>query len=129
MTDEPKTDALRRLYWREEILQVMFWIQGEGFGDEVSPQLLSRFLGVEADRGLHYLERLVDDEYLTRSEGMYSLSPMGRDEGGRIFANEFAELTQPNHGECGPTCWCHQSPDEAESCQSDRVAAARGHDH
>jgi hypothetical protein len=128
MSDEPKTEALRRLYWREEILQVMFWIRGEGFGDSVSPSLLSRFLGVDADRGLQYLDRLVDDGYLTKAGLDYSLSDLGRAEGGRIFANEFAELTQPSHGECGATCWCHQSPDEAESCQAERLAAA-GHDH
>jgi hypothetical protein len=125
---EPKSEALRRLYWREEILQVMFWIEGEGFGDDVSPDLLSRFLGVEANRGLQYLDRMVDDGYLLRSGASYSLSDLGRNEGGRIFADEFAELTQPSHGECGPTCWCHQSPDEAESCAADRLAR-QAHDH
>lgn len=125
---EPKTEALRRLYWREEILQVMFWIQGEGFGEVVSPATLSRFLGVEAERGLQYLDRMVADGYLSSHEGNFALSERGLSEGGRIFANEFAELTKPNHGECGPSCWCHQSPDEAESCHAERMAEA-GHDH
>ena len=26
----PKSDALAALYWRSEILQVMYWLRGEG---------------------------------------------------------------------------------------------------
>ena len=125
---EPKSDALRARYWREEILQVMFWIQGEGFGDELDPSFLERFLGVDAAHGITYLDSLVTDGVLETQGGRYRLTEQGRAEGSRIFADEFLELTQPNHGECGPTCWCRQSADEAEACASDRFLRS-GHEH
>lgn len=118
----PKSEALRALFWRDEILQVMFWIQGEGFGDEVGPALLERFLGVDASVGVRYLERLVEEGLLMRAAaGTYSLTDEGRRHGGRVFADEFAELTKPGHGECGPDCWCHASPEEAEACVQERL--------
>lgn len=121
---EPKSEALRALYWRDEILQLMFWIQGEGLGDEVDPGQLERFLGVDAAVGLRYLDRLVDEGLLHRTEpDHYRLTPDGQRHGARVFAHEFADLTQPGHGECGPDCWCHQDPEEAEAC----VAARHEH--
>jgi hypothetical protein len=120
---EPKSEALRALYWRDEILQLMFWIRGEGFGDEVDPALLERFLGVDAFVGLSYLDRLVEEGLLRRSpELRYELTEQGHEVGGRIFTEEFAELTKPGHGECSASCWCRQSPDEAEACAERRLA-------
>src|SRR5258708_27110192 len=104
---EPKSEALRALYWRDEILQVMFWLRGEGFGDNADPSLIERFLGVDANIGIRYLDRLVEEGYLTRDTPCYHLTDHGVDQGGRIFSAEVAELTRPNHRECGPTCWCH----------------------
>jgi len=124
---EPKSDALRALFWRDEILQLMFWIQGEGFGDRIDPSLLERFLGVDAQVGIRYLDRLVDEELLVRGvEGLYRLTDEGHSHGARVFAHEFADLTQPGHGECGADCWCHASPDEAEACLAGRLGAG-GH--
>lgn len=125
--DEPVTPALRRMYWRDEILQVMFWIEGEDLGDQVDARTVSRFLGVEPDVAVAYLDRIVEDGYLTRdAEHRYQLSDRGRADGSRIFAAEFAELTRPGHGECGDDCWCHASPDEADACHDERLRAA-GH--
>ncbi len=125
---EPKSDALRALYWRDEILQLMFWLQGEGFGDRVDAALVERFLGVPGAIGVQYLDRLVDERLLARDElGHYTLTPSGRELGARVFADEFAELTRPGHGECGPDCWCHASPDEAEACVQARLEATHGH--
>lgn len=126
---EPKSDALRALFWRDEILQMMFWIQGEGFGDRVDTSLLERFLGVDADIGVKYLDRLVAEGLLVRHEdGTYELTPEGHEHGARVFADEFSELTKPGHGECGPDCWCHASPDEAEACAQERLSHG-GHSH
>ena len=122
---QPKSDALRALYWRDEILQMMFWIKGEGFGEQVDPVVLERFLGVEAAIGLQYLDRLVDEGLLSRTPGgLYELTDRGHEYGARVFADEFAELTRPAHGECGPDCWCHASPEEAEACAAERLEAA-----
>jgi hypothetical protein len=126
---EPKSDALRALYWRDEILQLMFWIKGEGFGDRIDPGLLERFLGVDAQVGMQYLDRLVTEDLLYRdSEGLYQLTDAGHRHGAQVFADEFANLTQPGHGECGADCWCHASPEEADACFADRVGGSH-HSH
>lgn len=122
---QPKSDALRALYWKEEILQVMFWIRGEGFGDDIDLSTLERFLGLDASDGLRYVDRLVDEGYLARAGSRYSLTPVGEEFGKRIFADEFADLTKPTHGECGPDCWCHTSVEEARTCASEREVAHR----
>lgn len=125
---EPKSETLRALYWRDEILQLMFWIRGEGFGEQVDPGLLERFLGVDAPVGLDYLGRLVDEGLLRRTPDLrYELTERGHALGSRVFAHEFADLTKPGHGECSPSCWCHQSPEEAEACAERRLAERHAH--
>ncbi len=122
----PKSEALKALYWRSEILQVMFWLRGEGFGDQIDAVLLERFLGVDAAIGVQYLDRLVEEGFVERVGDRYALSEMGRREGALELATSFSELTRPTHGECSADCWCHNSPDEAAACQAERAA---GHDH
>ena len=116
----PKSEALRALYWRSEILQVMYWLRGEGLGDVVDAPLLERFLGVEASHGISYLDRLVDEGYLNRNEDGYVLSQVGLEEGKTEFALSFADLTRPAHGECSADCWCHNSVEEAIACAAER---------
>lgn len=120
----PKSPALAALYWRSEILQVMYWLRGEGFGDIVDAGLLERFLGVDASIGVTYLEMLVSEGYLDADGPFFTLSDKGRAEGAAEFASSFADLMRPTHGECDADCWCHQSAEEAEAC-----AAVRRHDH
>jgi hypothetical protein len=128
MSDElhpPKSGALRALYWRSEILQVMYWLRGEGFGDFVDAPLLERFLGVNAEIGLTYLDRLVDEGYLQRDGEWFVLSESGLEQGAVEFATSFSDLTRPAHGECSEDCWCHASVEEAEACAAERT----GHRH
>ena len=128
MSDElhpPKSGALRALYWRSEILQVMYWLRGEGFGDFVDAPLLERFLGVNAEIGLTYLDRLVDEGYLQRDGEWFVLSESGLEQGAVEFATSFSDLTRPAHGECSDDCWCHASVEEAEACAAERA----GHQH
>ncbi|GAC1328503.1 MAG: hypothetical protein NVSMB13_15660 [Mycobacteriales bacterium] len=124
MSDElhpPKSEALRALYWRSEILQVMYWLRGEGLGEVVGAPLLERFLGVGADVGVGYLDRLVLDGYLDLAPGGYVLSTSGLEEGKTEFALSFADLTRPAHGECSADCWCHNSVEEAIACAAERA--------
>ena len=121
----PKSGALAALYWRSEILQVMYWLRGEGLGDIVDAGTIERFLGVEAQIGVTYLDRLVDEGYLVRDGDFYALSDFGLEQGAREFAEAFADLTRPSHGECSEDCWCHASVDEAEACLAQRA----GHSH
>lgn len=122
----PKSAALAALYWRSEILQVMYWLRGEGFGDIVDAGLIERFLGVDAANGVTYLDRMVAEGYLIADGPFYALSEAGRAEGAAEFASSFAELMRPTHGECDADCWCHQSADEAEACAASRRADHAG---
>ena len=127
MDDElhpPKSPALQRLYWRSEILQLMYWLRGEGLGDVVDAPLMERFLGVEAAVGLGYLSQLVDEGYLERRANGFVLSEQGLEEGKTEFALSFADLTRPAQGECSADCWCHVSAEEAAACAAER---AEGH--
>jgi hypothetical protein len=116
----PKSDALRALYWRSEILQVMYWLRGEGLGEVVDATLLERFLGVEARLGVGYLDQMVSDGYLESARDGYVLSEIGLAEGKTEFALSFSDLTRPAHGECSADCWCHNSVEEALACAAER---------
>jgi hypothetical protein len=105
----PRPEALRLLYWRSEILQVMFWLKAEGFGDEVSTTLLERFLGVDAHLTVQHLEPLVDEGCVERVGHRYRLSEAGLREGRLEFAASFEGLMNPAHGRCP---WCHDPCDE-----------------
>ena len=118
----PKSGALQALYWRSEILQVMYWLRGEGFGDLVDPPMIERFLGVDAKVGITYLDRLVDEGYVTPDGDWFALSAQGLEEGAMEFEAAFDELMRPTHGECSDDCWCHMSADEAEACAGQRAA-------
>ncbi|MBA2490050.1 MAG: hypothetical protein H0V36_12160 [Chloroflexi bacterium] len=123
LLSQPKSDHLRQLYWRDEILQLLFWIEGEGFGEQVETATLERFLELDKVAAAAHLERLSRDGLLEQDEsGAYRLSLRGREEGGRIFATEFSDLTQPAHGACGRECWCRSSSVEAAACQEERRA-------
>ncbi len=106
MADNP----LDNIYWRDEILQILFWFRGEGLGETIMPRDLVTFLGAEEALIEHHLLRLADDGYVTRTDGApvtYQLTPWGVEEGGRRFADEFAGLTGQAHGECNnPDCSC-----------------------
>ena len=110
-------DALRV---REEVLQAMYWMRSEGFGDSPRVDELARFLAVpEGTLGV-YLERFVDEGYLVGAGDGFALTERGADLGKRTFAEEFADLTRPGHGECDEDCWCHESPEEAARCLEER---------
>lgn len=123
---EPRSERLRALYWREEILQVMYWVEGEGFATDLGPSDIERFLGLKAGHAVAYLEQMVEDGYLTSVGDRFSLTDLGRSDGARAFVDEFSDLTKPGHGECGGDCWCHSSVEEALACANDRLEAAHG---
>ncbi len=106
--DGDLSNALDALFWRDEILQVLFWMRGEGLGDAPSVDQLATFLNADAAMLRTHLERMVGEEYLTRAPGnCYCLTERGRAEGGKVFMDEFAGLTNQGHGECNnPDCAC-----------------------
>ncbi len=114
-------DALRV---REEVLQAMYWMRSEGLADSPDVELLARFLAVPSGTLSPYLQRFADEGYLEPLAGGYRLTELGEEAGKRTFAEEFADLTRPTHGECDEDCWCHDSPEEAARCLEDRTEHA-----
>lgn len=107
--DQPgDTQPLDQLFWRDEILQVMYWYRGEGFGAAIAARDLQPFLTVDEAFIGSQLERLVAEGYLVREGAAepvrYGFTASGEREGARRFADEFAGLTGQAHGECGPDC-------------------------
>ncbi len=123
---EPRVDpAARDIAAMDEILQVMYWLRGEKLAAEVTAQGLTRWLGLDAGAIASLLLRMAGRGWVEARggpEGSYALTPRGVREGGRRFADEFAELTRPGHGECGdPDCEC-QRTGRLEDCQHHRAA-------
>lgn len=105
-------DALAALRWRDEVLGVLYWLRGEGILPDATAGELSSFLVADPAVLDAQLARLAEQGYLERcgagEEVRYRLSEAGSREGGRVFADDFAELTGVAHGECGPGCSCHR---------------------
>ena len=112
---------------RDELLQAMYWMRAEGLADSPSTRELSTFLAVPADTLGCYLDRFVADGFLEPAGTGYRLTSVGEEAGKRGFADEFADLTRPGHGECSEDCWCHDSPEEAAACIEGRAAAHATH--
>jgi hydrogenase maturation protease len=105
-------DPVQELKRRDEILQVMFWLEGEGLGPDVALADLLRFVdNPPAVAGA--LGRLVEDGYVEAEPAVpgarYRLTRLGQDEGRRRFLDEFEPyLARHAHGECGAAdCDCH----------------------
>ena len=118
-------DELEVLRVRDEVLQAMYWMRAEGLAAQPSADELARFLAVPVVRLSPFLDRFEADGLLERGGGGYRLSPEGERMGKRAFADEFADLTGPTHGECDEDCWCHDSPEAAAACLEER----KGHVH
>lgn len=102
---------------RDEVLQAMYWMRAEGLADAPTASELARFLALEPKMLTPFLERFVRDGQLASAAGgAYELTESGQEAGKRSFADEFADLTRPSHGECDEDCWCHSSPEEAAKC-------------
>ena len=97
-------DPMTALRCRDDILQAMYWMRGEGFGEEADEGMLQSFLVVDETLLREQLEILGEEGYLEESDGRYRLSELGVKEGGRRFADEFSGLQSGAHGDCGPEC-------------------------
>ena len=114
----------RGLEAQDEVLQVMYWLRGEKLADDVSAADLVRFVGLAEmalDAVLERLARLGLVRVIPSGGApRYALTDDGAREGGRRFADEFADLTRPGHGECGdPECECRETGN-IEDCRHAR---------
>ena len=116
--DEKLPGAVDLLFWRDEILQVMYWMEGEGLTRACSFADLKRFL--QADVGVldSAMASLLAHGWVESAEDRFTLTAAGRVEGGRRFADEFEPMLKPGHFECDePDCECHD-PDSIGYCKN-----------
>jgi len=105
----------------------MYWLAGEGLGDQVGPATLRTFLGGDEPELAVLMDQMVREGFLDAApRSLYQLTPLGTDAGKRSFAIEFDGLLGQAHGECGPDCWCHRSAARAAQCASERLAKVYG---
>lgn len=121
-------DAGRETARQDEILELLYWLEGEGFRANATLAGISRFLVQEESAIEKSVDRLSARGYIADEEGELRLTLVGRGEAARRFADEFAPLLSQGHGECNdPTCDCHDNPAGAAECHAAR--ASREHQH
>jgi hypothetical protein len=117
--------ALDALYWRDEILQALYWLEAEGLAEWVDGARLAELVVSGAAIVAAELERLAAGGYLDVRPGpppCYRLTALGRREGARRFADEFEGFTRQAHGECAPGCWCQDLARAGDPCPSHQEA-------
>lgn len=111
----------------DELLELLYWFEGEGFGGVASMEGIVRFTGLAEPLARRTLDRLLarGDVQMDGGRGdEYRLTETGRREAARRFAAEFAPMLSQGHGECSdPDCDCHSSGGGAAECH------ARTHTH
>jgi hypothetical protein len=121
MSREEIDSPEKHLAARDEILQVMYWLHGEELAKEVSPDDLTRWVNIDAMKIHSLLVDLAESKLVETTQSgragrvRFRLTDAGLKEGGRRFADEFAELTKPGHYECGdPNCECRRTGNPAD---------------
>jgi hypothetical protein len=108
---------------RDELLELLYWFEGEGFRGAATFDSIVRFLARAPEDVRATLEDLVDRREVAcdSNTGEYRLTETGRREGARRFADEFAPMLNQGHGECNdPNCDCHSNPLGAAECHARR---------
>ena len=101
---DPARAALVSLVNREEVLQICYWFQGEGFGDRYEAGLLRPFLQCDEAAITIALRELAAQGDLQADDGHYRFTDKGRREAGRLFADDFSDFQKQGHGECDAGC-------------------------
>ncbi len=109
MSDHMIEDSpIRTMFWKDEILQVLYWMKGEGIGTNVSQSQIEPFLNTNKNNLEFHLRKLSAEGFLLTEETQdninYSLSEIGNHEGAKHFAEAFQGMQKAGHGECGPDC-------------------------
>ncbi len=129
MTSGDAGDSIAR---EDELLELLYWFEGEGFGGVATIATITRFTTLDESLVTRTLDRLLARGDITLEEmagasgsgAEYRLTEPGRREAARRFAAEFAPMLSQGHGECSdPNCDCHTSEGGAAECH------ARAHNH
>ena len=113
-------DAGRSIARRDEVLELLYWLEGERLPGASTLDAMTRFLSLPAAEIAAALAALEARGDVRRGEaGEHRLTEDGRREAARRFAEEFASLIGPGRGECNnPECECHTSPEGATRCSA-----------
>jgi len=112
------SSELPSIFWQDEILQVMYWMRGEGFGEKITVAELKKFLDAADEILVANLSELAKKNLVNFDvSDFYQLTETGVKEGGRRFADEFDGMLKPGHYECNdPDCDCND-PDSDAQCK------------
>lgn len=121
---EIEKSSLRALFWKDEILQILYWLNGEGLGDEVPIVQVLSLLNTNEANLLYHINKMVESGVLEASSSeltrntRITLAPDMKKEAGRRFADAFQGYQKAGHGECGPDCEFCYGPDgqKLENC-------------
>ena len=112
----------------DELLELLYWFEGEGFGGVASLAGIIRFTNLTEPLVRQTIDRLVARDHIALDADRgaeYRLTECGRKEAARRFAAEFAPLLSQGHGECSdPNCDCHTSEGGAAECHARQHRAA-----
>lgn len=113
---------------RDEMLELLYWLEGEGLQASATVSGITRFIARPEQVVRDTLAELLSRGFaVALGDSEYRLTEIGRREAGRRFAQEFSELLSQGHGECNdPSCDCHDNPAGAAECHAARAA---GHSH
>jgi hypothetical protein len=116
-------NAVDALFWREEILQVLYWMDGEGLAYAVPFTRLLSLLDTTKENLLFHLQKNIEAGYLKSDDetinetSSIKLTAVGKKEAGGIFRNAFEGMQKGGHGECGPDCeFCYLEGEKLEDC-------------
>ena len=108
--DSIEKSPLRALFWKDEILQIMYWMDGEGFGKTVPASQILALLNTNEANLFFHLEKMIKEGVLECEDSkiekgsMVGLSDDSKKEAGKRFAEAFQGYQKAGHGECGPDC-------------------------
>lgn len=116
-------EALDALFWKEEILQVLYWMDGEELAEDVPFDRLVILLNTTTEKLLQHIIKnelagiILRKNVTANNEGTVSLMPAGKKEAGLIFRNAFEGMQKAGHGECGPDCeFCYDNGEKLDDC-------------
>lgn len=119
--------AAERVQRRDELLQLLYWLAGEGFEADMTLDGIGRFMARPPEEIRLAVEDAIEVGLIERiaaaGSDRFQLTGSGREEGKRRFAEEFSDyLARDAHGgECtDPNCDCHDSPDAAIACRQEQ---------
>jgi hypothetical protein len=112
--------ALDALFWKEEILQVLYWMEGEELAEAVPLERLVVLLNTSPENLLRHIIKNEEAGLIIRKQDdtvTVALTVAGKKEAGLIFRNAFEGMQKAGHGECGPDCeFCYDNGEKLDNC-------------